>query len=84
MRRVGGVWVDLPPGHLLRAVFAHPVGVRMPDSRVWNPLGRTVNRFEVGPQESLQTFFLTLHGRRSPRVIRRPGGAAARVGTGPF
>ncbi|MFE0652957.1 hypothetical protein ACFVZH_30735 [Streptomyces sp. NPDC059534] len=72
VREAGAVWVDLPPGHLLRSVFAHPVGVRMPDGRVWNPLGRTVNRFEIGPGESLQTYFLTLHGRRSPRLSRGP------------
>jgi hypothetical protein len=35
----------------------------MPDGRVWNPLGRVVNRFEVGPDASLQNFYLTLHGR---------------------
>ncbi|GHF99270.1 hypothetical protein [Streptomyces zaomyceticus] len=76
----GAVWVDIPPGHLLRSVFAHPVGSRMPDGRVWNPLGRTVNRFELGPQESLQTYFLTLHGRRPPRTrtrgVRAPDGRA--------
>jgi hypothetical protein len=37
--------------------------VRMPDGRVWNPLGKVVNRFEVGREESLQTFYLLLHGR---------------------
>ncbi|MFI8292757.1 hypothetical protein ACIGBL_26825 [Streptomyces sp. NPDC085614] len=75
VRQAGAVWVDLPPKHLLRKVFRHPVGVRLPDGRVWNPLGRTVNRFELGPQESLQTYFLTVHGRRSPRARR----AAPRV-----
>ncbi|MFH9725807.1 hypothetical protein ACH4M4_23005 [Streptomyces sp. NPDC017254] len=70
-REGGAVWVDIPPGHLLWTVFDHPVGSRMPDGRVWNPLGRTVNRFEVGPRESLQTYFLTLHGRRPPRTRRR-------------
>ncbi|MFD9246766.1 hypothetical protein ACFV0D_33550 [Streptomyces sp. NPDC059556] len=72
VREAGAVWVDIPPEHLLRSVFAHPVGARMPDGRVWNPLGRTVNRFEIGPQESLQTYFLTVHGRRPPRTRRRP------------
>lgn len=71
VREAGAVWVDIPPEHLLRSVFAHPVGSRMPDGRMWNPLGRTVNRFERGPQESLQTYFLTLHGRRPPRTRRR-------------
>ncbi|MGW1926764.1 hypothetical protein ACWCQ0_48750 [Streptomyces massasporeus] len=72
VREAGAVWIDIPPEHLLRSVFTHPVGTRMPDGRVWNPLGRTVNRFEIGPQESLQTYFLTLHGRRPPRTRRRP------------
>ncbi|MEU4278236.1 hypothetical protein [Streptomyces tanashiensis] len=71
VREAGAVWVDLPADHLLRSVFGHPVAVRMPDGRVWNPLGRTVNRFDIGPSESLHTYFLTLHGRRSVRS-RRP------------
>lgn len=62
VRRAGAVWVDFDAGQ--RAYFGQPVGVRMPDGRVWNPLGRVVNRFEVGPHESVQTFYLTLHGRR--------------------
>jgi hypothetical protein len=62
VRRAGAVWVDFDAGQ--RAYFGQPVGVRMPDGRVWNPLGRVVNRFEVGPQESVQMFYLTLHGRR--------------------
>ncbi|MEV5435726.1 hypothetical protein AB0K80_06775 [Streptomyces sp. NPDC052682] len=62
VRRAGAVWVDLDAGQ--RACFGQAVGVRMPDGRVWNPLGKVHNRFEVGgPQESLQTFYLTLHGR---------------------
>ncbi|MGW6396462.1 hypothetical protein ACWFR1_39555 [Streptomyces sp. NPDC055103] len=73
VRQAGAVWVDLPPEHPLRPVFAHPVGARMPDGRIWNPLGRVVNRFERGPEESLQIYFLTLHGRRSPRTGRTPG-----------
>lgn len=81
VRQAGAVWVDLPPEHLLRTVFAQPVGVRMPDGRVWNPLGRTVNRFEVGAQESLQTYFLTLHGRRPAAARRRLGSAASGVPT---
>ncbi|MEV8532662.1 hypothetical protein [Streptomyces sp. NPDC051211] len=79
VREAGAVWVDLSPEHRLYSGFAHPVGVRMPDGRVWNPLGRTVNRFEIGPQESLQTFYLTLHGRRSRRARPQPAGVAAGV-----
>ncbi|MER6978501.1 hypothetical protein [Streptomyces carpinensis] len=62
VRRAGAVWVDLDAAQ--RACFGQPVGVRMPDGRVWNPLGKVRNRFEVGgPDESLQTFWLRLHGR---------------------
>ncbi|WP_367321196.1 hypothetical protein [Streptomyces sp. HUAS ZL42] len=62
VRRAGAVWVDFDADQ--RGYFRQPVGVRMPDGRVWNPLGKVVNRFEAGgPEESLQTFYLTLHGR---------------------
>jgi hypothetical protein len=62
VRRAGGVWVDLDERQ--RAYFGQPVGVRMPDGRIWNPVGKVHNRFEAGgPQESLQTFYLVLHGR---------------------
>ncbi|MER7947967.1 hypothetical protein ABTY59_11355 [Streptomyces sp. NPDC096079] len=83
VRQAGAVWVDLPDGHLLRPVFRYPVAVRMPDGRLWNPLGRTVNRFEIGPKESLHLYFLTLHGRRSARARRPlpriPDGASGRA-----
>ncbi|MFI8190615.1 hypothetical protein ACIF8T_17695 [Streptomyces sp. NPDC085946] len=62
VRRAGAEWVDFDADQ--RAYFGQPVGVRMPDGRVWNPLGKVRNRFEAGgPEESLQTFYLTLHGR---------------------
>ncbi|MFG2886297.1 hypothetical protein ACGFYV_29020 [Streptomyces sp. NPDC048297] len=62
VRRAGAVWLDFDAEQ--RVYFGQPVGVRMPDGRVWNPLGKVVNRFEGGgPEDSLQTFWLTLHGR---------------------
>ncbi|WP_432134862.1 MULTISPECIES: hypothetical protein [unclassified Streptomyces] len=62
VRRAGAVWVDFDTEQ--RAYFGQPVGVRMPDGRIWNPLGKVVNRYEVGgPEESLHLFFLTLPGR---------------------
>ncbi|WP_264936574.1 hypothetical protein [Streptomyces sp. A012304] len=62
VRRAGAVWVDLDADQ--RSWFGQSVGVRMPDGRVWNPLGKVVNRFEAGgPEDSLRTFYLTLHGR---------------------
>lgn len=62
VRRAGAAWLDFDAEQ--RAYFGQPVGVRMPDGRVWNPLGKVDNRFDTGgPEESLQTFYLTLHGR---------------------
>lgn len=62
VRQAGAVWVDLDADQ--RAWFAQSVGVRMPDGRVWNPLGKVRNRFETGgPEDSLRIFYLTLHGR---------------------
>lgn len=61
VRRAGACWVDLDREQ--QQLFRQSVGVRMPDGRVWNPLGKVVNRFEHGPQESLQELYLQLHGR---------------------
>jgi hypothetical protein len=64
VRRAGGTWIDLDASY--RELFRQTVGIRMPDERVWNPLGKVVNRFEGGTEESVQRFYLLLHGR-SPR-----------------
>ena len=64
VRRAGAVWVDLDARE--REMFGQVVGVRMPDGRVWNPLGRVVNRYTGGPEESLHLYYLTLHGRARP------------------
>ncbi|WP_409239251.1 hypothetical protein [Streptomyces sp. PA5.6] len=65
VRRAGAVWVDFD--HEQRQFFGQSVGVRMPDGRVWNPLGKVVNCLERGgtngSEVSLQTFYLTLPGR---------------------
>lgn len=67
VRRAGGLWVDF--GAEQRELFRQPVGVRMPDGRVWNPLGKVVNRFEAGgPEESVQRLYLLLHGRARKAV----------------
>lgn len=70
VRRTGAVWVDFDATQ--REFFEQPVGIRMPDGRVWNPLGRVANRFAVGPDESVQELYLQLHGRRSGNPAR-PG-----------
>lgn len=64
VRRAGAAWVDFDSSQ--QKLFSQPVGVRMPDGRVWNPLGKVVNRFEFGPEESVQELYLQLHGRHSP------------------
>ncbi|MEU8673819.1 hypothetical protein [Streptomyces sp. NPDC048560] len=61
VRRAGGEWVDFDLAQ--QELFGQAVGVRMPDGRVWNPLGKVVNRFESGPEESVQRLYLLLHGR---------------------
>lgn len=62
VRRAGARWVDFRPEQ--RELFSQPVGIRMPDGRLWNPLGKVVKRFELGsPEESVQRFYLLLHGR---------------------
>ena len=65
VRRAGGVWVDFDAAQ--RELFRQAVGVRMPDGRVWNPLGKVVNRFESGPEESVQRLYLLMHGRSAQR-----------------
>ncbi|MGW4229838.1 hypothetical protein ACWEF9_11240 [Streptomyces sp. NPDC004980] len=67
VRRAGGTWVDFDAAQ--RVLFQQPVGVRMPDGRVWNPLGKVVNRFESGPEESVQRLYLLLHGRSAQRKV---------------
>ncbi|WP_282082269.1 hypothetical protein [Streptomyces tendae] len=62
VRRAGATWIDFEADQ--RSYFGEPTGVRMPDGRVWNPLGKVRNCFAAGSsQESLRTFYLTLHGR---------------------
>lgn len=71
VRRAGAVWVEFDEGQ--RELFGQPVGVRMPDGRVWNPLGKVVKRFEAGERESLRTFYLQLHGRTRAGQPGQPG-----------
>ncbi|MEI5102038.1 hypothetical protein RB200_30350 [Streptomyces sp. PmtG] len=73
VRRAGAVWVDFDEAQ--RQYFGQAVGVRMPDGRVRSPLGKVVNRYERGAEESLRTFYLTLPGRHSERAEKAPPGA---------
>ncbi|WP_374225244.1 hypothetical protein [Streptomyces sp. AC602_WCS936] len=70
VRQAGAVWIDFDGEQTV--FFKQPVGVLMPDGRVWSPLGRVVNRFEVGNEASLRDFFLTLPGRRRRALSGRP------------
>ncbi|MFJ8588245.1 hypothetical protein ACIRD2_26855 [Streptomyces sp. NPDC093595] len=73
VRRAGACWIDFDEEQ--RAWFGQPVGIRMPDGRAWNPLGKVANRFEAGPEESVQRFYLLLHGRAGRKVaaVTLPG-----------
>jgi len=70
VRRAGAEWVDFDPGQ--RELFGQVVGVRMPDGRAWNPIGKVANRFAAGPEESVQQMYFLLHGRlRVPTTAGR-------------
>ncbi|MFJ7159460.1 hypothetical protein ACIQUQ_31545 [Streptomyces sp. NPDC101118] len=79
VRQAGARWVDFD--ETTAALFQQSVGVRMPDGRAWNPLGKVVNRFELGPRESVSELFLLLHGRVRP-AEHRQGRALTGCGTG--
>ncbi|MFI9584711.1 hypothetical protein ACIHCQ_23365 [Streptomyces sp. NPDC052236] len=76
VRRAGAHWVDLDPGQ--RELFGQPVGIRLPDGRAWNPLGKVVRRFEEGPKESVERFYLLMHGRAGHLTRLTPRRAGAR------
>ncbi|MFD5076033.1 hypothetical protein [Streptomyces sp. NPDC058371] len=72
VRRAGGAWVEFDAQQ--RELFGQPVGVRMPDGRLWNPLGKVVKRFEAGASESVRMLYLQVHGRAA-----RPLGCGRRT-----
>ncbi|MFJ6696172.1 hypothetical protein ACIQM4_08875 [Streptomyces sp. NPDC091272] len=61
VRNAGATWLDL--GEYERDYFQQRVGVRMGDGMVRSPLSKVMNRYEVGPDESLELYYLTLPGR---------------------
>ncbi|MCX5092425.1 hypothetical protein OOK36_26815 [Streptomyces sp. NBC_00365] len=69
VRRAGAQWIEF--GADQRELFDQPVGVRMPDGRVWNPLGKVVKRFEAGERESVRILYLQLHGRVAREADRQ-------------
>lgn len=61
VRTAAATWVDFDEGQ--RALFGQPFGIRTPDGRMWNPLGKAVKRYENGPEDSLRLFCLSAAGR---------------------
>jgi hypothetical protein len=61
VRGLGAVWVDFDAGQ--HDIFGHPFGIRTPDGRVWNPLGKAIKRYENGPEDSLRLFYLSVAGQ---------------------
>ncbi|MFJ6819416.1 hypothetical protein [Streptomyces niveus] len=68
VRRAGAEWVNFDRGQ--RELFGQAVGVRMPDGRVWNPIGKVAKRFVAGPEESVQQMYFLLHGRVPMKAAR--------------
>ncbi|MFF0554722.1 hypothetical protein ACH4ZU_10915 [Streptomyces sp. NPDC020472] len=71
VRRARARWVDFDD--MTAELFRQPVGVRTPDGQGWNPLGKVVNRFELGSGESAYELFL--------QVPRRPNDLPPARGT---
>ncbi|SEO35362.1 hypothetical protein [Actinacidiphila rubida] len=61
VQTTGAAWVEFDAQQ--RAIFGQPFGIRTPDGRLWNPLGKAVKRYENGSQDSLRLFCLAVAGR---------------------
>ncbi|WP_329138831.1 hypothetical protein [Streptomyces sp. NBC_01476] len=61
VRTAGAVWVDFDTDQ--RGTFGQPFGIRAPDGRVWNPLGKALKRYQNGPEDSLRLFCLAVTGQ---------------------
>lgn len=61
VRGFGARWVDFDEETY--RLFQQPVGVRSTDGRAWNPLGKVVNRFELGAAESVHELSFLFPGR---------------------
>ncbi|MEU8889110.1 hypothetical protein [Streptomyces sp. NPDC048442] len=73
VRNAGSTWIDLAEPE--RDYFQQRVGMRMADGMLRSPLSKVANRYEVGPEESLELYYLTLPGRvrardRAPDRVR--------------
>lgn len=72
VRQARARWVDFDG--MTSELLRQPVGVRTPDGRAWNPLGKVANRFELGPDESAYELFLLVP--RRPKVLPPSQGTA--------
>lgn len=61
VREAGAAWVAFDAGQ--QDMFEQPFGIRTPDGRLWNPLGRAVKRYRNGPEDSLGLFYLSVVGQ---------------------
>ncbi|WP_419997815.1 hypothetical protein [Streptomyces boninensis] len=68
VRRHGATWVDL--GEAQRELWSVPLGVRMPDERIWNPIGVARKRIERQDAAPVHHFYLTVHGRYTTKDQR--------------
>ncbi|MGW7461273.1 hypothetical protein [Streptomyces sp. NPDC054797] len=69
VRQARARWVDFDG--MTSELFRQPVGVRTPDGQAWNPLGKVVNRFELGPDESVYELFLLVPRSAKPLPLSR-------------
>ncbi|MEU3687603.1 hypothetical protein [Streptomyces narbonensis] len=74
VRQARARWVDFDD--MTSELFRQPVGVRTSDGQAWNPLGKVVNRFELGSGESAHELFLLVP--RPPKPLPLSQGAAGR------
>lgn len=67
VRNAGATWVAFDEEQ--RDRFGQPFGVRTPDGRLWDPLGKAVRRYDNGPGDSLRLYYRTIaasSGTRQP------------------
>lgn len=61
VRGAAAVWVDFDEEQ--QDTFGQSFGIRTPDGRVWNPLGKVIKRYENGADDSLRLFYLSVVGQ---------------------
>ena len=66
VRNAGATWVAFDEEQ--RDRFGQPFGVRTPDGRLWNPLGKAVRRYDNGPGDSLRVYYRDIAGSAGTRT----------------